>query len=77
MMCPSHILVTFWQPLVTKGGKKINIDRTNSNVTMCWGRGGAAISHMFEENNPRGLKKFHNFFSFIKSTIKTDHIKQK
>lgn len=57
--------------------EKVNFIRTNSNITVL-GLGVEAVSHTFEENNPRGLKEFHNFFfSFTKSTIKTDHIKQK
>lgn len=34
---PRRVLVTFWEPLVTEGGKKMNVVRTKSTVTMCWG----------------------------------------
>lgn len=52
-------------------------DKQQHNFVL--GLGVEAISHTYEENNPRGLKKIHSFFFFffIKSTIKPDHIKQK
>lgn len=80
-----HVLCASWEPSGSLLGLQVGKgehyrDKQQHNSVL--GLGVEAISHTFERKQSQGIKNIHSFFFFfssffIKSTIKTDHVKQK
>lgn len=60
-----HVLAASWEPSGSLSGLKVGKGghyQDKQQQSSVLGLGVEAISHTFEENSPRGLKEFHNFF---------------
>lgn len=66
-----HVLSASWEPSGSLSGLKVGKDehyQDKQQHNSVLGLGVEAISHTFEENNPRGFKKFTAFFFFFFSS---------